>query len=124
MNTEELRIGNRVRYNGRIIIVKNITAKGINLEFDKKTFAVINWIPVNDIEPVILDSKIIHRLGFEYLHQKAFLFRKHIPSLYLIRKLDTFYLSVKQEHIEIASFKYVHELQNLMFDLWRIKLYK
>lgn len=121
MTTNELRINNLVLYNQQIIVVKNIAEKSINLEFEPKTFKVLNWIPVSELDPLPISNNLLYKLG--YRHQGiSFLYETEIGRIFIKRKVNNFYLSINNIYgveILVAS---VHQLQNIMQSTFNIIL--
>lgn len=114
MNTYELRIGNIVNHKGRFITIQNISFKSVNLDFDKQSYKVIDYIPAIELEPVKITSNLLLRLGFKNMYQR---FRHDsIQKFYLPRVQDNFFLTEGSPENRIFEIKYVHQLQNIIFD--------
>ena len=122
MNTTDLRIGNYVLYEGHVIRVKNISTQSINLEFDKEDYRVIKWIPAKDLEALSLSTEVLENMGFKYSYS-SMMYNISNLTIYLKRKVNTYYLSIEREHKDVAIITSVHQLQNVMFSLFGVELY-
>lgn len=114
MNTYELRIGNIVNHKGRFITIQNISFKSVNLTFDKQSYKVVDFIPAIELEPLKITSRLLLILGFKNMYQRF----KHdsVEKFYLTRVQDDFFLTEGSPENRIIIVKYVHQLQNIIYD--------
>lgn len=119
MDTTELRIGNKVLYQGKQITVKNIFAKSINLEVDS-SHRVISWIPINELDPIPVTTEQLRRLGFRLKYQRYMY--PGIQEYFLVRRGEEFYFAMKQDYNELIQVNSIHELQNMMLDWFKVCL--
>ncbi|WP_162633281.1 hypothetical protein [Echinicola strongylocentroti] len=131
MNPRELRIGNlfRDRQSGDIIEVVELNENTIT--FDAGKCLESGW----QAEPIALTEKLLPKLGFiwctgrhgeYYMHEQQELFRvwRHSEGSFGIGRKD---LESKDRefntHWMTLNCKYVHQLQNLFYDITELELY-
>ena len=105
MKANELRIGNIVLYSEKQCMVLGI---------DEDTSIYLGrcgWVAVDDLKPIPLDKNILLSFGAKMqtkIHYK-------IEDLLLFKYSDKYVVSINLQ--DIATVKYLHELQNLFFAL-------
>ena len=122
MKTEELRRGNTVFYESRIIKIDNIHEKSVNVilmkTYDSKEhiiYKVKKWISIEKISPLPLNSSTLRRLGFRQETDTRFRIGRNNKTLFVIRHIDKYYLAVNNSFNEVAELKNIHHLQNLIY---------
>lgn len=121
MEAQELRIGNYVNYQG---IVQKIHSLNMNevrlgeLAFDDFSHRVENSIP----KPIPLTEEWLVNFGWvegEYDGQYVYEISLKFGVLILIYELDVeiFFIEWCSEVLEIEEIKYVHQFQNLCYEL-------
>jgi len=106
----ELRIGNKVLYNNRIVKVVSIHRTGdvfVNQE---------GHVHIKEIHPIDLNRNLLLKYGFAEVH--------HGIYSYTFRELTEIFNTMNEFFFRydgkfIASFKYLHELQNIFFSLYK-----
>ena len=139
IKANELRIGNYVSVNGKIIKVNDIDEIGINsfTDCDFESVDYGGYFDVNKvnnprhsvylIEPIPLTDDRLLKFGFkkeefweDYILEKEVFFQDD-DCFGLIKCLDSFKFCVDSETgfntINEKSYNYLHEIQNLYFDL-------
>lgn len=111
MKVEDLRIGNLVYHDGKIVKVVGIDKKHVNILKDplQKYFHVV---PIDALEPIPLTDEILVNIGFKRLPWGLIigklLFKDHNKCTYLELEIGNG-LRVKVIHL--------HQLQNLYYSL-------
>lgn len=105
MKANELRIGNIVLYAGQ-------QCKVLGIDEDTSIYLErCGWVAVEDLQPIPINKNILLSFGIKEqtnIHYK-------IEDLLLLKYSDKYVVSINLQ--EIATIKYVHELQNLFFAL-------
>jgi hypothetical protein len=130
MEAKELRIGNLVNHahlgyltvetvKHKLIIAEDLNQKLTFVYFFKK-----------DVEPIPLTAELLKRLGFEHrsihgnLYDKEYKMKRldngeYLDKSFTVGVFDDFCVILQCNHMHI---KYVHQLQNLYFDMTGIAL--
>lgn len=118
----ELRIGNLVLYNDRVIEVEEVLYGGANRRGDGGI-----WYPQEDLDGIPLTEKWLEKFGFK--HHRITKDRNPILECEWMqlaisdfdqRSLlfwDNGLMSIEDHYIDLSHIKYVHQLQNLYFAL-------
>lgn len=110
MKVRELRIGNQILINSKITI---INATDIEYIFNREKFGC----EIENCNPIKLSEDILKRLNFKYEYEKM------SDKIY---SLENFKICINKTegchfyHVDTKigqSFHYLHQLQNLYFDL-------
>lgn len=125
INSNELRIGSIIDFDGMKSIVKEIDNQGV-VVFIKETDET-EWIDLFQFTPITLTEEILLKCGFK--HETMFI----IKNLYLIEYGDFYfaldenngYYHVKlsnhsfghEKQVGLGMIKYLHQIQNLYFAL-------
>jgi len=125
MKANELRILNKVSFNGKILTIKSIELNPVNLEYFIKVNENFSQIKIKALEPILLTEEILLKCGFnkdeserwcdmheEYEECTYYYF--DMFKLYYNPELgyytdDTFEFKIKLE--------FLYQLQNLYFAL-------
>lgn len=113
MKPQELRIGNIVGINSVEFEVVGVYDDVAYIQLDEET--PIEEIEIKHLEPIPLTEEIILKLGFEKVRNKYYLshWRFHIT------KPENYdgHLLCDDDRVITDLIKYLHQLQNLYFDL-------
>ncbi|MCT3817131.1 hypothetical protein HZQ56_14345 [Elizabethkingia anophelis] len=111
MNKQELRIGNYIEYNGKVITVSDIyLSTGI---IAKKEYTV-NGRLISDVNPLLLSDEYLSKLGFS----KNKIGYTKTTSLDRLIAIGFGSDSITINNVRFQNqIKYVHQLQNLYFAL-------
>ena len=105
MITQELRIGNYIKYNDKIIIVDTIYYDSINMDLQD-----CDGIEINLLKPIPLTEEILLKCGFRKLDKYTFV----IGGLFIHSRKLGFVFHLGKRKIILSS---LHQLQNLYFAL-------
>ena len=106
MTPNQFRIGNVVKYDGRIFRLHSIGEYPIldTIEFGAK---VVEW---KDLEPVEITEEVLRGMGFrkseEYWRRDVFIY-----------DLDNAMVAMAGNWLYVVTFCHAHQLQNLIFSL-------
>lgn len=109
MKPTELRIGNLVMYNGKVVKVEQITKHKIGYH-TKPNETRMNYARLCEIEPIPITDELLLKNGFE---QCDYMFKTLFIEMYEVT--NGWHLHIDNEHFETAlsiTIKYVHHLQN------------
>lgn len=107
----ELRIGNWVFSKNRVRKIISVSRSGILL------LSGIGDSDVKDIYPIRLSKELLLEFGFSELHDGIYK-HKHLTEVF--HTLDEFFFRYDGKFI--SSCKYLHELQNIYFALYKAEL--
>lgn len=111
MNAKELRIGNLIQFEGKQCTVKEIDQGGAVVLFEDEEEI---WIDIFQLEPIPLTEEKIVKLLFwhddYYNSAKRFVSKSPI----ILIKGNGYYTLC---HYPICKIQYVHQLQNVVFDI-------
>jgi hypothetical protein len=119
MKTNELRIGNRIKYcdDGKECIITgipgaNLDVQGLEVLFDD---GEETWIELDQFEPIPLTEEWLERMGFTYEDEEIYYIRLDENNVlaYDLTDKDFAVTGLWAEH----KINHVHELQNLYFAL-------
>jgi hypothetical protein len=106
----ELRIGNKVLYNNRIVKVLSIHKTGevfVNQE---------GPVHLKDIHPIDLNRDMLLRYGFTEVQNGIYTYNyRELTEIF--NTMNEFFFRYDGKFI--ASCKYLHELQNIFFSLYK-----
>lgn len=128
IQANELRIGNNVLQNGRVVYVESISEDrgiiNVNIETELDGSAWLNGIDLNELDPIPLTPEILEKFGFEKddndleFHHEDFCswYEKEYP---IIGRLVTsnFGTYLFDEETDTLRIYFLHQLQNLYFAL-------
>lgn len=132
----ELRKGNLVYFDsemaiGKIVTVATIENEGVRL-FNGATHdgrpTLTAVIPFSDIQPIVLTEEILIKAGFEKYGNYSFGVKVGVFENELEYRIDDKELAIwgsdgcTEGHNFRAKTEFLHQLQNLYFDLTRIEL--
>lgn len=130
MDTNELRRGNAVLYDNKILIIENVHKNSVNLEIEKTTdskgdifYQVKDWINKDLITPLPLNRDTLKRLKFRQEIDSRYRLLDRRKTIFVNRHIDKYFLSVNNSFNEIVELKNVHHLQNIVFYLLDIELF-
>lgn len=115
MTSQELRIGNYVMHQGKVIRVNNISTRSINLEYDTFTHRVVKYIPIDQVSPVYITPYFLISLGF---YRKGTLYQlacKKQPPVYITYTHGRHYFNTHFDGNGLLEVEFIHEVQNLVF---------
>ena len=112
LTANELRIGNYLNYQGKIIKVEGIHNRTIyhsDRQFDQ--VGVEKYIT---FEPIPLTEEWLFKFGFGKSEEHEYGSNEHdLFGFYYDYHFNKFYLDTPEDNIYIPFIKYVHQLQNL-----------
>lgn len=111
MKAEELRIGNWVS----MVYQSMISPIQVSFINDTTTEPLVNGLPIYEFEPIPLTKGWLLRFGFD-IHA-GYLYYDNSNHLMGHMEREENHWILENGDREIASFKYVHQLQNLYFAL-------
>lgn len=124
MESKELRIGNFVKVNGKIIEIESIDDEGVNCEVsggyysgesekDYEGYFKNIWFLSSGgiIEPIELESDILIKSGFFVDNTKAHIVYNEVGNIYQLNIVNGSF----QSTYLATEIKYIHELQNHYF---------
>ncbi len=123
INAQQLRIGNLVKDDtGRIGKVLSIAEKSIRLKMEHSTLKIDTGHAHEgvDVEPIELSPSLLEQFGFEKSHSIFWVIDKGVYT-FLIKLYDDggFRFTVQLDDdppMTIGIYKYLHTLQNLIFN--------
>jgi hypothetical protein len=107
----ELRTGNKLMYENRVVEVINIHRSGRIFSYPG------GYIDALELKAIPLNKEWILDFGFQEFQSRLFRFRQLTEIFYI---LNEFFF--RYDGKIIASCKFVHELQNLFFALYKEEL--
>lgn len=114
MRANQYRLGNLVKYNGKIYEIDSISKEFPTLNTIEYGIGVVDW---NNIEPIPLTEEWLVRFGFEKC-LNGFWCEKDFLNVKLIDSDIVIFISGTDHDLNIHSkVQYVHQLQNLYFAL-------
>ena len=123
LTANELRIGNYLNYQGKIIKVEGIHNRTIyhsDRQFDQ--VGVEKYIT---FEPIPLTDEWLLKFGFGKSDEHEYGSNEHdLFGFYYDYHFNKFYLDTPEDNIYIPFIKYVHQLQNIYFSLTNTELNK
>lgn len=112
MKPQELRIGNLVCYNCKVVRVKQITKHKIG--YHTKPYETrMNYARLCEIEPISIADELLLKNGFE---QCGYIFKALFIEMYEVT--NGWHLHIDNEKFETAialTIKYLHQLQNALY---------
>ena len=121
LTANELRIGNYLNYQGKIIKVEGIHNRTIyhsDRQFDQ--VGVEKYIT---FEPIPLTEEWLLKFGFGKSDEHEYGSNEHdLFGFYYDYHFNKFYLDTPEDNIYIPFIKYVHQLQNLYISLANTEL--
>ena len=125
MKPQELRIGNLVCYNGKVVKVEQITKHKIGYH-TKPNETRMNYARLCEIEPIPITEELLTKIGFILPEHKEFYVMCRINGKdngIRLTKYFTFYnVEIFAEHPEVVmlehtikGLRFVHELQNAYY---------
>ena len=121
LTANELRIGNYLNYQGKIIKVEGIHNRTIyhsDRQFDQ--VGVEKYIT---FEPIPLTEEWLLKFGFGKSDEHEYGSNEHdLFGFYYDYHFNKFYLDTPEDNIYIPFIKYVHQLQNLYISLTNTEL--
>lgn len=122
MKPTELRIGNLVMYNGKVVKVEQITKHKIGYH-TKPNETRMNYARLCEIEPIPITEELLTKIGFMLPEHKEFYVMCRINgkdnSLRLTRYFNLWNAEIFASHPEVVmlehtikGLRFVHELQN------------
>ena len=121
LTANELRIGNYLNYQGKIIKVEGIHNRTIyhsDRQFDQ--VGVEKYIT---FEPIPLTEEWLLKFGFGKSDEHEYGSNEHdLFGFYYDYHFNKFYLDTPEDNIYIPFIKYVHQLQNIYFSLTNTEL--
>ena len=119
MTAQELRIGNYVLFSedSTVLEIEEISKNGLGVKNEIEDV----WIEIDMFEPISLTEKWLIKFGFEYQGGEGYLLEDGGIRIYASLRND--WMIYNSKHIENSKgVRYVHELQNLCFALFRKEL--
>lgn len=110
MKPTELRIGNIVMYDNRVFRIHSLAEELPTLDTAEFGIGVVDW---NNLEPVKINKEWLIKLGFKQIDDRWY----HINGA-LEYDLDDNSIRL-DDTLEFGKREYVHEIQNLYFELTR-----
>ena len=111
MDIQELRIGDKVEYLGKIVTIRAIYNSG-NVEFksnDNDGRIVYISVPVENVQPIVLTDEIIKKIGFAHIGDSRFA----LTDAALLKYDAINYMFVTRYTHKLI--KYIHQLQH---EIW------
>ena len=112
MKPQELRIGNLVNYNGKVVKVEQVTKKKIGYHRHKGETRM-NYARLCEIEPIPITDELLLKNGFE---QCGYIFKTLFFEMYEVE--NGWHLHIDNDKFETAialTIKHQHQLQNAYF---------
>lgn len=110
IKSNELRLGNYVKFNDKEVIVFTLGERFIEYAYEMDD-EFIYCEAYEDIEPIQLTEEILLKCGFRLLENKTYVHKR--IAFFVILNENGFDLNFWQG----SSFKHLHQLQNLYFAL-------
>ena len=109
MKPTELRIGNLVCYNGKVVKVEQITKHKIGYHTEPNETRM-NYARLCEIEPIPITEELLLKNGFE---QCDYMFKTLFFEMYEVE--NGWHLHIDNDKFETAialTIKYLHQMQN------------
>jgi hypothetical protein len=125
MKPQELRIGNLVCYNGKVVKVEQVTKRKIGYH-TKPNETRMNYARLCEIEPIPITEELLLKTGFLLPEHKEFYVMCRINgkdnSIRLTRYFNLWNAEIFASHPEVVmlehtikGLRFVHELQNAYY---------
>ena len=125
MKPQELRIGNLVNYNGKVVKVEQITKHKIGYH-TKPNETRMNYARLCEIEPIPITEELLTKIGFILPEHKEFYIMCCINgkdnSIRLTKYFNLWNAEIFASHPEVVmlectilGLRFVHELQNAYY---------
>ena len=115
MTPNQFRIGNVVKYDGRIFRLHSIGEYPIldTIEFGAK---VVEW---KDLEPVEITEEVLRGMGFKNYQEITYrwFLKMRSPLSILVYDLDDHTAAAGSQWLDPMKYPHAHQLQNLIFSL-------
>lgn len=112
MKPTELRIGNLVCYNGKVVKVEQITKHKIGYHTEPNETRM-NYARLCEIEPIPITEELLLKNGFE---QCDYMFKTLFFEMYEVE--NGWHLHIDNDKFETAialTIKYLHQMQNAYY---------
>lgn len=121
LTAQELRIGNLVNYQGKIIKVEGIHNRTIY--HSDRQFDQVGVDGYKTFEPIPITEEWLLKFGFGKSDEHEYGSNEHdLFGFYYDYHFNKFYLDTPEDNIYIPFIKYVHQLQNLYISLTNTEL--
>lgn len=116
MKANELRIGNLVKYEGKVYAIDSISTEFPTLNTMEFGIGVVDW---NNIEPVTLTEEWLVKFGFEKVDYQyvKFVHEEESDFIGVLHDIGFAFYVNKDDERPLIYIRYVHELQNLYYCL-------
>ena len=118
MNSKDVRIGNYVEYDNRIFRIDTISDEFPTLDTQEFGIGVVDW---NNLNPVKINEDWLRLLGFEKQGEIETYYSMRLDS---DKYCDLALISNEEKtcvylfpYDNFFKFEYVHQIQNIYFDL-------
>jgi hypothetical protein len=113
MKANELRIGNKVKYDGRVFKIHSLSEEYPTLNTIEFGIGVVDW---NSLEPIQLTEEWLLMLGFKPLQKdwqkkgliihtrkRGFIVRKSIPQIHHVHQLQNLHYALTGEELTLTE---------------------